>query len=191
MSIQTDQSPTHSSVLHASLAASPPNIVSASGHYLHTKDGISLFDASGGAAVSCIGWDIQSFYWSLCVAAPDPINFRHGHPAVKKAITDQLEKVEYCFSPWFTTEAYENLANLLTESTGNKMTKVFVVGSGAEAVEAAIKMARQYYVELGQPKRTRFIARERSYHGNTIGSLSLSGHKTRRTHRIDACRIAF
>lgn len=61
------------------------------------------------------------------------------------------------------------------------MTKVFVVGSGAEAVEAALKMARQYYVELGQPKRTRFIARDRSYHGNTIGSLSLSGHKTRRT----------
>lgn len=89
--------------------------------------------------------------------------------------------MEYCFSPWFTTEAYENLANYLTESTGHKMTKVFVVGSGAEAVEAALKMARQYYVELGQPKRTRFIARDRSYHGNTIGSLSLSGHKTRRT----------
>ena len=60
------------------------------------------------------------------------------------------------------------------------MTKVFVVGSGAEAVEAALKMARQYYVELGQPERKRFIARERSYHGNTLGSLSLSGHKTRR-----------
>ena len=99
---------------------------------------------------------------------------------MKKAITEQLDKVEYCFSPWFTTEAYEALANYLTESTGGRMTKVFVVGSGAEAVEAAMKMARQYYVELGQPSRTRFIARERSYHGNTLGSLSLSGHKTRR-----------
>lgn len=161
MSIATDQQPSHSSVLYASLAARPPKIIGAEGHYFHTADGYSIFDASGGAAVSCIG---------------------HGHPKVKQAIKDQLDTVEYCFSPHFTTEAYEKLAQYLTDSTNGAMDKVFICGSGAEAIEAAIKMARQYYMELPQPQpqRTKFIARDRSYHGNTLGSLSLSGHKVRR-----------
>lgn len=106
----------------------------------------------------------------------------HNHPRVKKAITEQLDSVAYCFAPWFTTPAYEQLAKFLTDSTNGIMEKVFVVGSGAEAVEAALKMARQYYMELPtpQPKRKHFIARDRSYHGNTLGSLSVSGHKARR-----------
>lgn len=100
---------TISSVLHASLATSPPKIVSAKGNYLKTSDGRNIFDATGGAAVACIG---------------------HNHPRVKRAITEQLDAVAYCFSPWFTTGAYERLANFLTESTGGVMEKVFVVGSG-------------------------------------------------------------
>lgn len=161
MSIATDQQPSHSSVLYASLAANPPKIVGAEGNYFKTADGYYIFDASGGAAVSCIG---------------------HGHPRVKAAIKDQLDKVEYVFSPHFTTEAYEDLANFLCDSTNGAMDKVFICGSGAEAIEAAIKMARQYFMELPQPQpqRTKFIARDRSYHGNTLGSLSLSGHKARR-----------
>ncbi|KAK3706395.1 hypothetical protein LTR37_012773 [Vermiconidia calcicola] len=153
---------TLSSVLHASLGGSPPRIVAAKGNYLRTEDGVDILDASGGAAVSCIG---------------------HGHPRVIQAIKDQLDAVEYCFSPWFTTTAYERLAKFLTDSTGGVMEKVFVCSSGAEAVEAALKMARQYFMELPepQPQRTRFIARDRSYHGNTLGSLSVSGHKARRT----------
>ena len=147
-------------VLHANLGTSPPKIVGANGHYLRTADGVEIFDASGGAAVACIG---------------------HNNPRVKKAIKDQLDSVAYCFSPWFTTSAYEKLATFLTDSTDGHMEKVFVCGSGSEAVEAAIKMARQYYVERGEPQRVHFIARDRSYHGNTIGSLSLSGHKARRT----------
>ncbi len=151
-----------SSVLYASLAASPPRIESADGNYLFTDDGASIFDASGGAAVACIG---------------------HNNSRVKRAVANQLDKISYCFSPWFSTSAYENLAQYLTASTNGEMEKVFVVGSGAEAVEAALKMARQYYLELPepQPQRCRFIARDRSYHGNTLGSLSLSGHKARRT----------
>lgn len=162
MSITTSPAPiATSSVLNANLGVNPPRIVKAKGNYLITEDGVEIFDASGGAAVSCIG---------------------HGHPRVKKAIADQLEAVEYCFSPWFTTPAYERLSKFLTESTGGAMERVFVCGSGAEAVEAALKMARQYFMELPekQPQRTKFISRDRSYHGNTLGSLAVSGHKTRR-----------
>jgi adenosylmethionine-8-amino-7-oxononanoate aminotransferase len=150
-----------SSVLHASLSIEPPKIVRADGHYLHTSTGNSIFDASGGAAVSSIG---------------------HNNTRVKQAILDQLNAVEYTFSPHFTTDAYEKLAKHLVDSTGGKMSKVFVTGSGSEAVEACLKMARQYYTELPepQPRRTRFIARDRSYHGNTLGSLGVSGHKARR-----------
>lgn len=94
----------------------------------------------------------------------------------------QLNTVEYTFSPHFTTDAYERLASFLVDSTGGKMPKVFVTGSGSEAVEACVKMARQYFTELEGPqsKRTKFIARDRSYHGNTLGGLGVSGHKARR-----------
>ena len=106
----------------------------------------------------------------------------HAHPRIQKAIAAQLTEVEYAFSPHFTTPAYEALANFLTESTGGVMQKVFVTGSGSEAVEAAIKMARQYFIELegNATKRLRVISRDRSYHGNTLGSLGVSGHRARR-----------
>jgi adenosylmethionine-8-amino-7-oxononanoate aminotransferase len=150
-----------SSVLHASLSINPPSVVHADGHYLYTSTGRSIFDASGGAAVSSIG---------------------HNDARVKDAIIAQLDTVEYTFSPHFTTSVYEKLATYLVDSTNGAMSKVFVTGSGSEAVEACLKMARQYYTELPepQPQRTRFIARERSYHGNTLGSLGVSGHKARR-----------
>lgn len=148
-----------SSVLHASLAVDPPKVVRSQGHYHHTSDGRAIFDASGGAAVSCIG---------------------HGHERVKQAMLDQLDATEYCFAPHFTSDAYEKIAKFLVDSTDGQLERVFITGSGSEAVEACIKMARQYHVERGQPQRTRFIARERSYHGNTLGSLAVSGHKARR-----------
>ncbi|KAI8935378.1 hypothetical protein NX059_007961 [Plenodomus lindquistii] len=149
------------SVLHASLSHNPPTIISAKGNYLQPSTGPAIFDASGGAAVSCIG---------------------HAHPRILPAITAQLSKVEYTFSPHFSTPTYERLSKFLVDSTGGIMQKVFVTGSGSESVEAAIKMARQYFVELEgkDTRRTRFIVRDRSYHGNTMGSLSVSGHKARR-----------
>ena len=109
MSISTEVPDTETSVLYSSLSSKPPKIVKAKGHYLYTEDGHAILDASGGAAVSCIG---------------------HGHPRVKKAIMEQMDAVEYCFAPWFTTDAYEKLANFLCKSTGGVMEKVFVIGSG-------------------------------------------------------------
>ena len=103
-------------VLHANLGIHPPKIVGADGHYLKTEDGVDIFDASGGAAVACIG---------------------HNNPRVKKAIKDQLDTVAYCFSPWFTTAAYERLATFLTESTNGHMEKVFVCGSGLSTINIA------------------------------------------------------
>ncbi|KAF2853306.1 class III aminotransferas-like protein [Plenodomus tracheiphilus IPT5] len=149
------------SVLHASLSNNPPTIISAKGNYLQPSIGPPIFDASGGAAVSCIG---------------------HAHPRILAAITAQLSKVEYTFSPHFSTPAYEALAQFLVDSTGGVMKKVFVTGSGSESIEAAIKMARQYFVELEgkDTQRKRFIVRDRSYHGNTLGSLGVSGHRARR-----------
>ncbi|EXJ84866.1 hypothetical protein A1O3_05541 [Capronia epimyces CBS 606.96] len=150
-----------SSVLYRQLRQPPPKVVRSKGHYLYTDDGLEIFDASGGAAVCAIG---------------------HGHDRVKKAIAAQLDEIEYVYSLFFTTSAAERLSTLLTESTGGQMSRVFIVSSGTEAVEAALKMARQYFTELPQPQkqRTRFIARKQSYHGNTLGSLAVGSHPARR-----------
>lgn len=151
-----------SSILHAKLTTQPPKIIKAEGNYLTTSTGTQIFDATGGAAVACIG---------------------HNHPKIKAAILKQLDTgVAYAYSPFFTTSAAENLAHHLTASTGGEMRKVFVVSSGTEAVEAALKIARQYFVEkegLGT-RRERFIAREGSYHGNTLGALGVGEHAARK-----------
>ncbi|KAI1627305.1 putative aminotransferase [Exophiala viscosa] len=153
--------PNVSSVLHTKLARKPATVVRSQGSFLYTSDGAEIFDATCGAAVTCIG---------------------HNDKRVRKAIVEQLDKVAYIYSPFFTTEAAEQLATELTASTGGKMSKVFIVSSGTEAVEAALKMARQYFTELAQPQtqRTKFIARKQSYHGNTLGSLSVGFHPGRR-----------
>ncbi|KAM5356792.1 hypothetical protein ACJ41O_003438 [Fusarium nematophilum] len=149
------------STLHAKINSPPPEVVNSHGCWLETQDGNRILDASSGAAVVSIG---------------------HNEPRVKKAIAEQLDSVAYCYSPFFATDATENISRFLTESTNGAMSKVFVVSSGTEAVEAALKIARQYFTELPtpQPSRTRFIARKQSYHGNTLGSLSVGGHKARR-----------
>ncbi|KAL4795805.1 pyridoxal phosphate-dependent transferase [Aspergillus venezuelensis] len=149
------------SVLHTKLDTTPPSITHSSGHYLYTSDGREIFDASGGAAVACLG---------------------HNDPRIKKAVTEQLDKTAYVYSPFFTVPAAEEIASFLTESTGGKMSRVFIVSSGTEAIEASLKMARQYFTELPEPQmqRTKFIARRQSYHGNTLGSLAVGGHKARR-----------
>ncbi|KAL4899306.1 hypothetical protein BDW74DRAFT_189419 [Aspergillus multicolor] len=149
------------SVLHPKLTSPPPSITHSQGNYLYTSDGRSIFDASCGAAVACLG---------------------HNDSRVKAAINAQLDKTAYVYSPFFTVPAAEEIASLLTESTGGEMSRVFIVSSGTEAIEAALKMARQYFTELPEPQmqRTRFIARRQSYHGNTLGSLGLGGHKARR-----------
>ncbi|KAG9829092.1 PLP-dependent transferase, partial [Aureobasidium melanogenum] len=150
-----------SAVFHRSLHTDPISVVGASGNYLHLADGGKLLDATGGAAVSCLG---------------------HGHKRVKEAIISQLDVVSYVHSATFATEAAEMLAKELVESTDGAMSKAYIVSSGSEAMEAALKLARQHYLESkpSQPQRTKFIARHESYHGTTLGALSTSGHKARR-----------
>lgn len=150
-----------SSILHSKISVAPPKIVKAQGNNLITSDGISIFDATGGAAVACLG---------------------HGHPRVKAAITAQLDSVAYCYAPFFSTQASEDLASHLTATTGGEMSKVFIVSSGTEAIEAALKLCRQYFLELEGPSTARknFIARNQSYHGNTLGALAVGGHKARK-----------
>ncbi|KAL3607416.1 hypothetical protein FPOAC2_02400 [Fusarium poae] len=149
------------STLHAKINSPPPRIVKSEGSWLQTNTGHRILDASSGAAVVSIG---------------------HNDSRVKAAITAQLDQVAYCYNPFFTTEAAEKISGFLTDSTNGQMSKVFVVSSGTEAVEAALKIARQYFTELPtpQPNRTKFIARKQSYHGNTLGSLAVGGHKARR-----------
>ena len=150
-----------SAVLHRSLHALPKRVVSASGIYLTLADGSRILDATGGAAVACVG---------------------HSNAAVKQAMIDQVDTVSYCHSLFYATPAAEDLARSLVESTGGTMARLFIVSSGSEAMEAAAKMARQYFLELSppQPERVRFIARRQSYHGTTLGALAIGGHVARR-----------
>lgn len=150
-----------SAVLHRSLLSDPLKVVSASGNYLYLSNGQKILDATGGAAVSCLG---------------------HGNERVKNAMIAQMETVSYCHSLFYATSAAEELATELIDSTDGKMARAFIVSSGSEAMEAAMKLSRQYFLELkpSQPQRTKFIARKESYHGTTLGALSMSGHVARR-----------
>lgn len=150
-----------SAVLHRSLHRDPLVVTSAKGHFLKLSDGRSILDATGGAAVSCLG---------------------HGHPRVRAAVADQMDRVSYCHSLFYGTDSAEDLAKLLCETTNGEMTRAYFVSSGSEAMEAAMKLARQYFLEKSQPEPSRcgFIARRESYHGITLGGLSVGGHKGRR-----------
>ncbi|KAI8624304.1 exocyst complex protein exo70 [Xylariaceae sp. FL1651] len=150
-----------SAVLHRSLKVDFPRLVCGDGNYLVLEDGRRILDASGGAAVACIG---------------------HGDSRVNDAIAAQLKKVAYCSTAFYTTDVCEKLCQLLVDSTRGAMKRAYVVSSGSEAMEAAMKLARQYHLEKVPPElgRTRFIARESSYHGTTLGSLSMGGFVSRR-----------
>lgn len=162
-------------LMHRSLLSTPPVATSARGIEIFDADGRAYIDASGGAAVSCLG---------------------HGHPAVLDAMRRQMEAVAYAHTSFFTTEAAERLGELLIEDAPEGLEYVYLVSGGSEAVEAALKMARQYFVEIGQPQRRHIIARRQSYHGNTLGALATGGNEWRRqqfrpllieTHHIDPC----
>ncbi|KAJ5090249.1 hypothetical protein N7532_008933 [Penicillium argentinense] len=150
-----------SGVLYHQLRQKPLNIVGGKGSYLISDEGLEILDATCGAAVSCLG---------------------HSDKRVHEAIMDQLQKIPYCYSLYFTNSAAENLSRILVESTGGKMSRVFISSSGTEAVEASVKMAMQYFRELPtpQPQRVKFISRKQSYHGNTLGSLAVGHHVARR-----------
>jgi adenosylmethionine-8-amino-7-oxononanoate aminotransferase len=164
-----------SHILHRTTNAALPVAVGGAGIELFDRDGRRYIDASGGAAVSCLG---------------------HGPPDVIAALHRQLDTLAYAHTGFFTTEVAERLADRLVEDAPPGLDHVYLVSGGSEAVEAALKMARQYYVEIGQPQRRHVIARRQSYHGNTLGALATGGNEWRRapfepllveTHHIDPC----
>ncbi|KAF1035000.1 MAG: putative aminotransferase [Herbaspirillum frisingense] len=136
-----------------------PTAVAGAGMYLTDSTGKRYLDASGGAAVSCLG---------------------HGHPRVVEAIRKQVGELAYAHTSFFTTEPAEELAAMLAEAAPGALNHVYFLSGGSEAVEAALKLARQYHVENGQPQRRHFIARRQSYHGNTLGALAIGGNAWRR-----------
>jgi len=152
-----------------------PIAVGGEGPYLIDSDGKRYMDASGGAAVSCLG---------------------HGDPEVIAAIREQAEKLAFAHTGFFTTEAAEELAETLISGAPDGIGWVYFVSGGSEAVEAALKMARQYFVVTGEAERRHVISRRQSYHGNTLGALSVGGHSRRRepylpvlgpAHHISPC----
>jgi len=148
-----------SHVFHRQLLQDMPVAVSGQGITLTDSQGKTYLDASGGAAVSCLG---------------------HGHPDVIAAMHKQLDQLAYAHTSFFTTAVAEELADTLIDTAPAGMSNVYFVSGGSEAVEAALKMARQYFVEIGQPQREHFIARRQSYHGNTLGALAVGGNAWRR-----------
>ncbi|QFZ84295.1 aspartate aminotransferase family protein [Variovorax paradoxus] len=146
-------------VFHRHLRHTPPVAASAQGMFIRDADGRDYLDASGGAAVSSLG---------------------HGHPEVMAAMHAQIDTLAYAHTSFFTSEVAEQLADELIGSAPEGMSHVYLVSGGSEAVESALKMARQYFVEIGQPQRTHFIARRQSYHGNTLGALAVGGNAWRR-----------
>lgn len=148
-----------SKIIHRSLSAALPVAVRGEGIEIIDAQGRRYIDGSGGAAVSCLG---------------------HGHPDVIAAMQAQMHRLAYAHTSFFTTEASEALADHLVAHAPPGLDHVYFVSGGSEAVEAALKMARQYFVEIGQPQRTMFVARRQSYHGNTLGALSIGGNEWRR-----------
>jgi adenosylmethionine-8-amino-7-oxononanoate aminotransferase len=148
-----------SHLLHRQLRGSYPLAASAAGCWITDAAGRKYLDASGGAAVSCLG---------------------HGHPDVLAAMHAQIDRIAYAHTSFFSTEVAEQLADALIATAPAGISHVYLVSGGSEAVEAALKLARQYFVEKGEPRRSRFIARRNSYHGNTLGALAVGGNAWRR-----------
>ena len=148
-----------SHILHRQLRGEYPIAVGAQGCWITDSAGNRYLDASGGAAVSCLG---------------------HGHPDVVAAMHAQIDRIAYAHTSFFSTEVAERLADALIGSAPPGISHAYLVSGGSEAMEAALKLARQYFVEKGEPQRARFIARRNSYHGNTLGALAVGGNQWRR-----------
>lgn len=139
--------------------ASPPVVSHGEGPYIVDSNGKRYLDACGGAAVSCLG---------------------HSDPEVTNAIRGQIDSIAYAHTGFFTSPPAEALADKLIELAPGSLDRVYFVSGGSEAVEAALKLARQYFIEVGQPQRKHVIARWQSYHGNTLGALAAGGNRWRR-----------
>lgn len=162
-----------SHIIHRSLRSTPAVAAGAKGAYIFDAQGKQYLDACGGAAVSCLG---------------------HAHPDVLAAMHRQIDQLAYAHTSFFTSDTVEQLAEHLTRTAPGDLNYAYFVSGGSEAVETALKLARQYCVEIGQPSRTRFIARQQSYHGNTLGALAVGGNEWRRRQfaplLIDVIRVS-
>jgi adenosylmethionine-8-amino-7-oxononanoate aminotransferase len=160
------------SIIHRSLRATPPLAVGGEGVWLIDAAGQRYLDASGGA-VSCLG---------------------HSHPDVLAAMHAQIDQLAYAHTGFFTSQVAEDLADHLAARAPEGLSNVYFVSGGSEAMEAALKLARQHFVEIGQPERTLFIGRRQSYHGNTLGALAVGGNEWRRKQfaplLVDVLRVA-
>src|SRR5208282_4038261 len=136
-----------------------PRISHGKGSYLYDEAGKRYIDGSGGPAVFCVG---------------------HAHPEVNAAVARQMDAVAYGYRYLFTSSALEALSELLLRVSGGCFTDIVYGGDGSEAVESALKVALQHFAARGLMKKRRFIARDRSWHGDTLGALSISGFAARR-----------
>lgn len=159
-----------SRVLHRSLRETPPKAIGGEGVYLFAEDGRRVIDASGGAAVSCLG---------------------HQHPRVIAAMAKQASTLAYAHTAFFSSEPAEALAERLVGHEPGGLAYAYFVSGGSEAIEASIKLARQYFIERGEPQRQHFIARRQSYHGNTLGALAAGGNAWRRAPYAPLLSAAF
>ena len=162
-----------SNVFPRQITNPPIKAVSSDGCYIIDENGKQYLDGSGGAAVSCLG---------------------HGDPDVIKAVQDQTSKMAFAHTGFFSSDPAEELAELLIDNAPGELDRVYFVSGGSEAIEAAIKLARQFHIENGEPSRRHIIARKQSYHGNTLGALAAGGNKWRRNQfepiLIDASHIS-
>ncbi|KOR18052.1 aminotransferase class III-fold pyridoxal phosphate-dependent enzyme, partial [Burkholderia cenocepacia] len=146
-------------VFHRAPRATLPVAVAGDGIEIIDSTGKRYIDACGGAAVSCLG---------------------HSNQRVIDAIKRQAQQLPYAHTSFFTTDVAEELADRLVDGAPAGLDHVYFVSGGSEAIEAALKLARQYFVEKGEPQRRHFIARRQSYHGNTLGALAIGGNAWRR-----------
>lgn len=135
-----------------------PKVVRAKGSYLWDADGKQYIDGSGGPAVYCLG---------------------HANAEVNRAICDQLDLLAHGYRYNFTTDALEQLTEIIRARCGGTLREMVYVTGGSEAVESCLKIALQYQTAIGQKSRRKFISRQRSWHGNTLGALGLSGFAER------------
>src|SRR5262245_31864187 len=146
-------------ILHRQTSQSYPVAAGGQGVFIRDSAGKDYIDASGGAAVSCLG---------------------HAHPDVLAAMHAQLDRLDYAHTSFFTTQAAEELADDLVAHAPDGISHVYYVSSGSEAIEAALKLARQYFVERGEPQRRTIVARRQSYHGVTLGALAVGRRQFQR-----------
>ncbi|KAG6853891.1 hypothetical protein C0991_000356 [Blastosporella zonata] len=137
---------------------------SAEGVYIDLEDGRRVLDAVGGAAVACLG---------------------SSHPKVTQAMKEQIDKVSYVYNMQLSNQPAEALANKLVATSKGAFEMCGFVSGGSEAMESVIKLGKQYYADIGQPQRVNYIARQLSFHGNSLSTLSLAYHPARRAPYVE------